>query len=178
MVEVVNLVGGGEVGAEIDLSQLHADVDEIVTEYDPGRHWQLVLRFPEQDALVIAYRTGKYIVRSGSSLDALYDAKSEFAHLLARRKIIADAECVTFALQNMVCTGDLGTPLDLNAVCLQLGLEHTEYEPEQFPGLVYRPPDKGVVMLIFGTGKVVVTSVTDQSEAEAALETLREALEL
>jgi transcription initiation factor TFIID TATA-box-binding protein len=47
--------------------------------------------------------------------------------------------------------------LNLNAIAIGLGLENIEYEPEQFPGLVYRLSDPKVVILLFGSGKLVVT---------------------
>jgi transcription initiation factor TFIID TATA-box-binding protein len=47
-------------------------------------------------------------------------------------------------------------------------LESTEYEPEQFPGLIYRPSDFDAVLLIFATGKVVITGSKDLETAETA----------
>ena len=60
-----------------------------------------------------------------------------------------------------VCTvgsfANLHSALNLNAIAIGLGLENIEYEPEQFPGLVYRLSDPKVVILLFGSGKLVVT---------------------
>jgi len=60
-------------------------------------------------------------------------------------------------VQNIVATTDLGHPLNLNSVAISLGLERIEYEPEQFPGLVFRMEEPRLVMLFFGSGKVVCT---------------------
>src|SRR5207247_9041728 len=60
-------------------------------------------------------------------------------------------------VQNIVATSDLGAQLDLNAVAVTLGPGSVEYEPEQFPGLVYRIEEPKVVLLMFGSGKVVCT---------------------
>jgi transcription initiation factor TFIID TATA-box-binding protein len=57
----------------------------------------------------------------------------------------------------------------LNAIAIGLGLEHIEYEPEQFPGLVYRLDDPDVVALLFGSGKLVITGGTQFDDAEEAL---------
>jgi transcription initiation factor TFIID TATA-box-binding protein len=53
-----------------------------------------------------------------------------------------------------VASADLKTDLNLNAVAL--GLENIEYEPEQFPGLIYRIKQPKVVVLIFSSGKLVI----------------------
>jgi transcription initiation factor TFIID TATA-box-binding protein len=57
-----------------------------------------------------------------------------------------------------------------------LGLEQTEYEPEQFPGLIYRNPGFECVALIFSTGKAVITGSSDLEEAEAVASFLEEEL--
>jgi len=56
-------------------------------------------------------------------------------------------------VQNMVATADLGGELNLDEVAVAFGLENVEYEPEQFPGLVYRVKEPHVVMLLFGSEK-------------------------
>ena len=56
---------------------------------------------------------------------------------------------------------------------LLLPFEKTEYEPEQFPGLIYRVNDPEVVYLIFSSGRCVITGSKDFEEAEYAEETLK-----
>ena len=51
-----------------------------------------------------------------------------------------------------------------------LGLEKVEYEPEQFPGLVYRIDEPKVVVLLFGSGKLVCTGARKPSDVEQAVE--------
>jgi len=65
----------------------------------------------------------------------------------------------------IVASADLGVDLNLNAIAIGLGLENIEYEPEQFPGLVYRLDKPRVVVLIFGSGKMVVTGGKNPEDA-------------
>jgi len=58
--------------------------------------------------------------------------------------------------------------VSLNALSIGLGLEVTEYEPEQFPGLVYRPEGIGAVLLVFANGKLVITGAKDVAETTEA----------
>jgi len=76
-------------------------------------------------------------------------------------------------IQNMVAVYDLGSEMNLNLVAISLGLERIEYEPEQFPGLVYRPSDLKVVALLFGSGKVVLTGAKRNEDIDIAIEKLR-----
>ena len=79
-------------------------------------------------------------------------------------------------VQNIVASADLGVDLNLNAIAIGLGLENIEYEPEQFPGLVYRLNNPRVVVLIFGSGKMVVTGGKNPDDAVRAVEKIAEEL--
>lgn len=77
-------------------------------------------------------------------------------------------------VQNIVASVDFGNRLNLNAIAIGLELENIEYEPEQFPGLVYRLDESSVVVLLFGSGKAVVTgakTTEDVTRATNAVET-------
>jgi transcription initiation factor TFIID TATA-box-binding protein len=67
-----------------------------------------------------------------------------------------------------VASADLKTDLNLNAVALGLGLENIEYESEQFPGLVYRIKQPKVVVVIFCSGKLVITGGKSPDECDEA----------
>ena len=59
---------------------------------------------------------------------------------------------------------------------ISLGLEKVEYEPEQFPGLVYRIDEPKVVVLLFGSGKLVCTGARKPSDVEQAVEKITQEL--
>jgi transcription initiation factor TFIID TATA-box-binding protein len=75
-----------------------------------------------------------------------------------------------FTVQNMVFSGELCDSLNQGALAIGLGLEHIEYEPEQFPGLIYRPDELNVAILLFASGKLVVTGVKSPDEATEAFD--------
>ena len=62
-----------------------------------------------------------------------------------------------YKVQNIVTSADLGTPINLNKIAVGFNLDRIEYEPEQFPGLVYRLEEPKVVVLLFGSGKLIIT---------------------
>ena len=73
-----------------------------------------------------------------------------------------------------VFVGTLDTDVNLEALTIALGLEQTEYEPEQFPAIVYRPPEFAVTLLIFSTGNAIVGGTTDRQEAKSALKEVKD----
>jgi transcription initiation factor TFIID TATA-box-binding protein len=80
-------------------------------------------------------------------------------------------------VHNIVTSGELCDGLNLNTVAIGLGLENIEYEPEQFPGLIYRPDDIDVAILLFGSGKLVVTGGQTIEQIDRGFEYVKEELE-
>ena len=165
MVEIVNVVGSGSLDAEFDLERVAADIGSIA-EYDPNKYPGMYLRFAEDAPLITVYRTGKYIVTGADSEEEAHAIRGRFLNLLADNEMIAEPDDEWFRIQNLVCTAELGGSLNLNALVIGLGLESTEYEPEQFPGLIYRPSGADSVVLLFASGRVVITGSPDLDTAE------------
>ena len=70
-------------------------------------------------------------------------------------------------VQNIVASGSID--LDLNLNILALELENTEYEPEQFPGLVYKLTDPTATFLLFSNGKLVCTGTKSRKQLEESM---------
>ena len=79
-------------------------------------------------------------------------------------------------IQNMVAVGDLGGELNLTETAVSLGLENIEYEPEQFPGLVYRIKEPKVALLLFSSGKIVCAGARSTEDVSKAAEKLSKEL--
>ena len=78
-------------------------------------------------------------------------------------------------IQNIVASASLGGMIDLEKSAYVLG--KTMYEPEQFPGLIYRMDDPKVVILLFASGKLVCTGAKKESEVYEAVKKLHRRLE-
>jgi len=77
-------------------------------------------------------------------------------------------------VQNMVSTADLGKYVDLEEAAYVL--DNIMYEPEQFPGAVYRMAEPKVVILIFSSGKLVITGAKSEEQVYEAVEKIRSIL--
>ena len=77
----------------------------------------------------------------------------------------------------MVCSYDLGKYINLNKIVVTLNVENIEYEPEQFPGLVYRIKDPKIVVLIFSSGKIILTGGKTLEDIRKGLDVLEQKLE-
>ncbi len=176
MVKVVNVVASGSLGIELDLEAVTQELNRVA-DYDPEKYPGAYIRFSESSPLITLYRTGKYIITGADSKNEAESTRERFLHVLSDHGILTSADDEWFSLQNYVCTADVGKQLNLSALAIGLGLEVTEYEPEQFPGLVYRPPEHDCVLLVFGSGQVVITGATDIEYAEQAFSDLQARIE-
>ena len=172
MVDIVNVVGSGTLNTEFDLEKVSADIGTIA-EYDPDKYPGMYLRFGEDAPLITVYRTGKYIVTGADSEEEAYAIRERFLKLLTENGMIATPDDEWFRIQNLVCTAELGESLNLNALVIGLGLGRTEYEPEQFPGVIYRPSEAENVVLLFASGRVVITGSPDLDAADQTFAALQ-----
>mmetsp|Transcript_13251 Transcript_13251/g.18345 ORF Transcript_13251/g.18345 Transcript_13251/m.18345 type:complete len:96 (+) Transcript_13251:336-623(+) len=68
-----------------------------------------------------------------------------------------------FQIRNIVATTDFKMPITLDAI-LYAYRNCCMYEPEIFPGLVLRPDNNKAVMIIFSSGKIVMTGLKSFDE--------------
>jgi transcription initiation factor TFIID TATA-box-binding protein len=78
-------------------------------------------------------------------------------------------------IQNIVASASLGGMIDLEKAAFKL--EKTMYEPEQFPGLIYRMAEPKVVILLFASGKLVCTGAKKEQDVYDAVQKLHVLLE-
>jgi len=170
-IEVVNIVGLGDLQREVDIEALATDAPLPVSNYDPEFNASF-FRFEEDGELVILYTSGKYILRGGDTFETIHTVDERFLKLLNEMGVEADP--LELEIKNVVAVGNLGHEVNLNALTIELGMGDVEYEPEQFPGLVYRPDGTNCVLLVFGSGKVVITGGRTREEDEEAFAALEE----
>lgn len=80
-------------------------------------------------------------------------------------------------IQNIVAFADLKTTLNLNAIAIALGLKNVEYEPEVFPGLVYKIESPKLVLLVFSSGKLIIACGKSPEDCEKDLRIIRTELD-
>jgi len=168
--ELVNAVGGGSLGRELDLQFLYEALDGEEIRYDP-EHWPgLYLRFTEDSPAILIFRTGKYNIAGADSIHQLNQVNDDF---LARMQELGIKEKKSsFEVRNLVFLDQYNRELNLDQIVVALGFEESEYEPEQFPGLMYRPTDATGTFLIFRNGKVLFTGSSSPDDAETAFASL------
>ena len=166
-IRIENVVASTSLGKELDLQAIARALGGA--EYEPEQFPGLIYRLKEPKTAILLFRSGKVVCTGAKSPENVRTAidivmkKIEAAGIPLKRN-------PEIEVQNIVATSDLGAHIDLPAVAISLGGGELEYEPEQFPGLVYRIDKPKVVVLLFGSGKIVCTGAKKPADVEQAVE--------
>jgi len=162
-----------EITEKIDLTKIARKFEE--TEYNPERFPGLIMRITDPKATFLIFSTGKMVITGLRRADEASPGVKKIIKSIKSAGISVSNPEIT--IQNIVASGDLHTFIDLNMAAIIM--ENVMYEPEVFPGLIYRMQDPKTVFLIFSTGKVVCTGAKNKkSVKEAILKLNREVQEL
>jgi len=170
-INVVNVVASAKLAEAFDLPKIEAELEGV--EYNKKKFPGLVYRVKAPKAAFLIFTSGKIVCTGSKNIEDVRTVITTLAKTLKSigfEKIDLEPE---IHVQNIVASADLKTDLNLNAVALCLGIENIEYEPEQFPGLVYRIKQPRVVVLIFGSGKLVITGGKSPEECEEGVRIVR-----
>ena len=170
---VENIVASTSFADKLDLDVIAQSLEEA--EYEPEQFPGLVYRIKNPKTATLLFRSGKANCTGAKNIEDVRTAIDIIAEKLKKlgMNVYKDLEIV---VQNIVAISDLGGELNLNEVAMALGLENIEYEPEQFPGLVYRIQEPKVAMLLFGSGKIVCAGARKTSDVSLAVDKLSKEL--
>ena len=167
--EIASAMGTGSFGRELDLCLLTDELektDQSSFESNFTSEGMVTIYLGDDSPAYTLYRTGSFQIRGAKTETDLKEAESRLRTLLS--DVGVEMPDYEFRHATSVFVGDLDTDVNLEALSIALGLENTEYEPEQFPAIIYRPPEFAVTLLVFSTGKVIVGGTTDGEEARSA----------
>ncbi len=170
-VQIVNIVVSSSLEHDIPLEKMAATLSN--TEYNPEQFPGLVMRIKEPKTSALIFSSGKIVCTGAKTLEEVRESINKIIKSLEKIKIKITIE-PEINIQNMVASGEIGMDLNLNQLAMKL--DNTEYEPEQFPGLVYKIPSLKATFLLFSNGKIVCTGTKSEKEVHNAVEKLIENL--
>jgi transcription initiation factor TFIID TATA-box-binding protein len=166
-IKVQNIVASTKFAEKLDLDVIAQSLEEA--EYEPEQFPGLVYRLHNPKTATLLFRSGAANCTGAKTMEDVRATIKIIAEKLEKIGVKAykNPEIV---IQNIVATSDLEGELNLSEVAVALGLDNVEYEPEQFPGLVYRIKEPKVAMLLFGSGKIVCAGARKIEEVSLAVE--------
>lgn len=163
--KIENVVGTvvSDIIEPVDLN-LIARHDENV-QYNPERFPGLVMRIEKPRGTALIFSTGKMVI---TGLRAASEADKVVQKIIKNiKKVGIEIKNPVITVQNIVASGDLHTNIDLNMATVVM--DDAMYEPEVFPGLIYRMKDPKTVFLVFSTGRIVCTGAKTKSAVREAV---------
>ena len=128
-------------------------------EYNPRRFAAVIMRIRDPKTTALIFSSGKMVCTGAKSEELSRDAAKKYAKAIT--KVGFNVSMQDFKIQNIVGSTDVGFPISLE----NLSSTHDKfstYEPELFPGLIYRMKDPKIVLLIFASGKIVLTGAKNK----------------
>jgi len=171
--QIQNVVASAAFNQTFNLNAI-ANAFPYDTEFK-GRFPGLVFRLKKPKTCTLIFKSGRMICTGAKS-----EREANRAILKVVRELRAAGIIIIvkpeIKIQNVVASGSLGGPVDLEALCERARVSLI-YEPEQFPALIYRMENPRVVFLIYSNGKIVCVGAKKEKEVYEAEENLRLGLE-
>ena len=171
-VKVENVVATATLDHKMDLPSIYKAIK--ITEYNPEKFPGVILRLKRPKTSTLIFRTGKMVCTGARSEREAQSAIRKVVRLLKSNGIII-LNNPKIDIVNIVASGNMGEGIDLERASRKM--ENVMYEPEQFPGLIYRMKEPKTVILLFASGKIVCTGAKREKQVYNAVEKLSTILE-
>ncbi len=172
IVNIENVVASATLNQKVDLNAVVKGYPGV--EYRPEQFPGLVFRLKRPKTATLIFNSGKMVCTGAKSEKEARRAVMKVIKELKKGGIIIISK-PELRIQNIVASASLGGMIDLEKAAYTLG--RTMYEPEQFPGLIYRMGEPKVVILLFASGKLVCTGAKKEQDVYDAVHKLHKILE-
>ncbi len=163
-IRVENIVASVTLNTKIPLNKIVSKMEGM--EYEPEQFPGVVYRMTEPKAAALIFGSGKIVCTGARSID---DVQTVIKKILTIIRGIGTSVPREYRIdvENIVASAKLNARLNLDTIAYNL--ENSEYEPEQFPGLVYRMTEPKVAFLLFGSGKIICTGARTVKDVKTAV---------
>ncbi|UCD03146.1 MAG: TATA-box-binding protein [Candidatus Aenigmatarchaeota archaeon] len=173
-VKVENVVVFATLGNNIPLEKISHELE--AAEYSPESFPGVIYRIKDPMVAALIFSSGKIVCTGARSIDTAKTAVQKV--IVDLRNLGIDIpEKYDLRVENIVASTQIEAKEKLALDEIALMLENSEYEPESFPGLVFRLPEPRVAFLLFGTGKIICTGSRNEDDIHLALGNFKEKLE-
>ncbi|MEM2119155.1 MAG: TATA-box-binding protein [Candidatus Bathyarchaeia archaeon] len=172
VINIQNIVASAALNQQVNLRLI---VEKFpYAEYSPRVFPGLVFRLKKPKTATLIFETGKMVCTGAKSEKEAIHAVNKVTRELRDHGVPIKNKPVV-NIQNIVASAELGGEIDLESVVYKL--KRVMYEPEQFPGAVYRMDEPKVVFLIFSAGKLVCVGAKKEQEVYVAVSNIQRLLE-
>lgn len=172
-IQIENIIAYTQISDLLDIKTLSEKI--IDSNYNPSEFNGLSIKYDKEKIAVIVLGTGKVFCTGAKEMtDAINKIKKVINQIKKIGfKIKKDYE---IQIQNITATANLNKELDLESIAKNLILQNIDYQPNAFPGLIYKIDDIHTILIIFNTGKIVCTGAKNIDDATNYIKKFEEKL--
>jgi transcription initiation factor TFIID TATA-box-binding protein len=163
-IKIENIVASAPLGVRVPLEKIIENIEG--TEYEPEQFPGLVYRIENPKAAMLIFSSGKIVCTGARNIADVKKAVTKVAMMIRSLKINVPKK-YKIQIENIVASAQIPARLDLDKIAF--GSENSEYDPNRFPGLVFRMKDPNATFLLFSSGKVVCTGIRKVEDVEYAM---------
>ncbi|KAI6661952.1 TATA-box-binding protein-like [Oopsacas minuta] len=165
--QLQNIVSTVNLGCKLELKKIALHARNA--EYNPKRFAAVIMRIRDPRTTALIFSSGKMVCTGAKDEEKSKLAARKYARVI--QKLGFPAKFKDFKIQNIVGSCDVKFPIRLEGLVFAHS-QFSSYEPELFPGLIYRMYTPKIVLLIFVSGKVVLTGAKVRQEIYDAFENI------
>jgi len=155
---IQNIVSTADLKCKLDLRTIALKAKNA--EYNPKRFSAVIMRIKKPKTTALIFASGKMVCTGAKSEEESKEAARKFAKAI--HNLNYDVKFSSFKIQNIVGSCDVGFKISLAGIDSQI--RYCSYDPEVFPGLIFKMLDPKIVLLIFVSGKIVLTGAKERKE--------------
>jgi transcription initiation factor TFIID TATA-box-binding protein len=171
-INIENVVASADINQNVDIKSVNKVFK--TSEYNPKKFPGLVFRLKRPKTSTLIFESGKMVCTGAKSEKEAHAAVRKVVRELKKKDIVILNKPI-IEIQNMVASANLKQQVDLEMAADLL--DNVMYEPEQFPGLIYRMQSPKTVMLVFSSGKIVCTGGKSTVQVHDAVHNLYDVLD-
>ena len=153
---IVNIIASGKIQGNFDIEKLSMVLEKV--QYEPEQFPGLIYRNDLDNYTIIVFYSGKISSHGTKSIEKAKNAiLDSIKKIMQLDCIIGSSEINNIQIENIVSTFAFGNSIDVENLCGIL--DKCKYEPDKFPGLIYKPFNDSRTVLIFHSGKMIIVGV-------------------
>jgi len=172
-IKIENIVANAQLTDEFNIENLVEKIPELI--YNPDDFKGATYKLDDPKTAVLILPNGKAICTGAINIEEVHESIRRLTEKIINVGVQVNSN-PRIEIQNIVVSTDTNKDLDLSSLSKSLLLKNVNYEPDQFPGLIYNMGDIGAILLIFSSGKIVCTGAKNFDDVSKAIETMKEKL--
>ena len=170
---IENIIAYTQLSDSFDIEDMVEKLPEFY--YNPEDFVGLTFKLEDPKTAILLLPNGRAICTGAISMDEVETSLIKVIEKITNAGIKINTNPF-IEIQNIIISTNVNKELNLDSISRGLLLKNINYEPDQFPGLIYNMDDIGVLLLIFSSGKIVCTGAKKFEDASKAIEMMEEKL--